>query len=94
MSKQNMSAKQLEDLIKQKTEIDNKEALEALKTKQREELKQLRAELEKKKRQEKAQKVNEVGKYFMGKFKGDLTTEQYIEWVDKLCACWRQNHAE
>ena len=90
MRKQDMTIEQIEELIKQKVEIDNKQALENLRAKQREEMKALRAELTKKRRQEKSRQESEVGKYFIGKFNSNLTTKQYIDWVDKLCNCWGQ----
>lgn len=85
-----MTAKELEAQIKQKIEVENKKALDALKAQQHEELKHLRAELAKKKRQEFAKTVDEVGKYLISKFdkdgrhNSDMTTDDYKTEIDKM----------
>ena len=90
MKKKELTAKELEEQIKNKIEVDNKNAINALKAQQQEELKNLRAELAKKKRQEFAQMVDDVGKYFISKYdidgrhNTDMTTEDYKTEIDKM----------
>lgn len=93
MKKKEMTAQELEALIKQKTEIDNKQALNALKEKQREEIKDLRARLANAKRQEKARLANDVGEEFMSVFSNkNMTFVQYKEWIHKFVECWNSTH--
>ena len=90
--KTNMSAREIEAMIVQKVEKDNKDAIAALRAKQQEELKVLRATLAKKKRQEFRMTVDEVGKYVIGKFDKDghhnteMTTDDYKKWIDEMIA--------
>ena len=90
MKTSEMTAKQLEAEIKRKVEVDNKNALDALRTKQQEELRNLRAALAKKKRQEFSALVDELGKYLISKFdiegchNPDMSADDYKEWLDEL----------
>ena len=89
MKKNEMTAAELERLITQRVEKDNKEALNALKAQQREELKNMRAELAKKKRQEYANLVKEVGTHLISKFdvdghhNPDMQAADYRIWIDE-----------
>lgn len=93
MNMKNMTASELEALIKQKEEIDNKQALNALKQKQRDEMKDLRSELAKKKRQERAELVKNVGEAFMKVFNNkNMTLDDYTKWIDNFVNCWNEAH--
>ena len=87
---------ELEALIKQKTEIDNKEELNALKKKQRDELKELRKELHKKKQQEKDKLTKEVGEYVIKLLpkndNGNSDFEYYHNWLKSLVSFWNDSH--
>ena len=91
------SVEELEALIKQKTEVDNKEALNALRKKQRDELKELRKELHKQKQQEKEKLTKEVGDFVINKLlpkneNGDSDFEYYHNWLKSLVSFWNDGH--
>ena len=95
MKKNELTAKELEALIKQKVEVENKDELNALKAKQQAELKSMKAELAKKKRQELAKTIDEVGKHFISKFdvKGHhhptMTADDYKKEIDAMFAFYQ-----
>ena len=93
MKKKNMTSKDIEEIIKQKQEVDNKQAINALKQKQRDEMKNLRSELAKKKRQEKAELTKKVGEEFMKIFKDkNMSFEDYTGWMKELVDCYNSVH--
>ncbi len=100
MKANDMTVKELEEQIKQKIEVDNINAIKALKAEQKEELKVLRAELAKKKRQEFAKTVDDVGIHVVKKFdidghhNHDMTTEDYISWIDNLVEFYESHTKE
>lgn len=99
MKKNELTAKELEALIKQKVEVEYKDKMKALKAEQQAELKTMKAELAKKKRQELAKTIDEVGKHFMSKFdvKGHhnqkMTADDYKKEIDAMFAFY-QSHSK
>ncbi len=97
MKPSEMNAKELEALIRQKVEKDNKDAIIALRSRQKEEVDSLKALLTKKKRQEYSNTVNEVGKYLVGKFdkdgrhNSDMTVDDYKNWLDEMIVFVREH---
>ncbi len=101
MNLKDKSLNELEEMLKRKVEIENKDALEALKAKQRQELKDIRAEVARKKRFERKHMAENVGKYVIGKFDPatnsafkNMSTEDYCQWVDRFIIIYNQHIKE
>ncbi len=92
--KETRSVAEIEKLIKQKKEVDNKQQLKALKESQRNEMKALRNELRRAKYKKDNDIKDKVGEHVMKMFKTCNEANDYIQALDVLLNFWTKYHDE